>query len=96
MMEIGERGVNGANAQRHANKENNQDHVNVIHQLLNMEGKLVWVNERRLESAMTMFLVQVSCASIEIIIVAPLEELFLKLCFSLLFLSLPAYSIFQC
>ena len=32
-MEIGERGVNGANAQRHANKENNQEHVNVIHQL---------------------------------------------------------------
>ena len=63
-MEIGENGVNGARAQRHANMENNQEHVNVIHQLPNMEGKPVWENERRLEYAMTMFLVQVSSALI--------------------------------
>ena len=63
-MEIGENGVNGARAQRHANMENNQEHVNVIHQLPNMEGKPVWENERRLECAMTMFLVQVSSALI--------------------------------
>ena len=75
-MEVGDNGVNGARAQRHANKENNQEHVNVIHQLPNMEGKLVWEKERRLESAMTMFLVQVSCASIKIIIVVPPKELF--------------------
>ena len=43
-METGESGVNGAHAQRHANKENNQEHANVIHQLQNMEGKLVWEN----------------------------------------------------
>ena len=73
-METGESGVNGAHAQRHANKENNQEHVNVVHQLLDMEGKLVWENERRRESAMTMFPVQVNCASIKIIVIAPLKD----------------------
>ena len=62
-MEIGESGANGAHAQRHANKENNPEHANAIHQLQSMEGKLVWENQKRLESAMTMFLVQVTDAS---------------------------------
>jgi len=59
-METGESGVNGVHAQRHVNRGSNQEHVNVIHQPLNMEGKLVPENERRLECAMTRFLVQVS------------------------------------
>jgi len=61
-METGEGGVRGAHAQRHANKGSNQERVNVIHQHLDTEGKLVWEKKRRLESAMTMFLVQVSCS----------------------------------
>ena len=63
-METGESGANGALALKHANKGSNLEHVNVIHQLHSTVEKLVWENERRLESAMTMFLVQVSCVLI--------------------------------
>ena len=68
-METGESGANGAHVQRHANKESNQEHVNVIHQFHSTVEKLVWENARRLESAMTMFLVQVSCALVYILTV---------------------------
>ena len=83
-MEIGESGANGVHAQRHANRGSNQEHVNVIHQLHSTVEKLVWENERRLESAMTMFLVQVSCALVYIIAVvakgnAPLFIFFVNL-----------------
>ena len=37
MTEIGEHGVSGASVARRANKENDRENVNAIHQLLNME-----------------------------------------------------------
>ena len=43
-METGESGVNGAHAQRHANKGSNQERVNVTHQLHNMVERNVKVN----------------------------------------------------
>ena len=51
--------MNGAHAQRHANKENNQEHVNVIHQLHDMEGRNVMASPRIQESVTTKYHVQV-------------------------------------
>ena len=51
--------MNGAHAQRHANKENNQEHVNVIHQLPNMVERNVTASPRIQESVTTKYHVQV-------------------------------------
>ena len=58
-METGERGVNGAHAQRHANKGSNQEHVNVIHQLHSMEEINVKASPRIQEFATRKYHVQV-------------------------------------
>ena len=50
-METGVRGADGARALKHANKENNQEHVNVIHQLHNMEERNVTERGRKLRFA---------------------------------------------
>ena len=60
-METGVRGANGALALKHASKENNQEHVNVIHQLPHMEGRNVTERERKLRFATKWFRVQVIC-----------------------------------
>ena len=59
-METGVRGVDGALALKHANKENNQEHVNVIHQLPYMEERNVMARQRKHKFVTTMYPVQVS------------------------------------
>ena len=59
-METGESGANGALVLRHASRESNQGHVNVIHQLLSMEGRNVMARQRKHKSATRMSPVQVS------------------------------------
>ena len=61
LTETGESGVNGAHVQRRANKENNQEHVNVIHQLRDMEERNVTERGRKLKFATKWFRVQVRC-----------------------------------
>ena len=63
-MGTGESGANGAHVQKHANKENNHEHVTVIHQLHNMLEKSVQANDMKFVYAMTMFHVQVNCSFI--------------------------------
>ena len=58
-METGESGVNGAHAQRHAHRENNQGTGCVIIQLQDMAGRNVMVHQVKSKSAMKMFHVQV-------------------------------------
>ena len=58
-METGESGVNGARAQRHANRENNQGSGCVIIQLQDMAGRNVMVHQVKSKSAMKIFHVQV-------------------------------------
>ena len=48
-MATGGSGVSGAHVQRVANKENNQEHVNVIHQLQNMEETNVMATPRKVK-----------------------------------------------
>jgi len=59
-METGASGASGALVQRVANKESNQEHVNVIHQLLSMEGRNVMARQRKHKSVTRMSPVQVS------------------------------------
>ena len=59
-METGESGVNGARAQRHANRENNQGSGCVIIQLQDMAGRNARVHQVKTKSAMEMFHVRVS------------------------------------
>ena len=58
-METGESGVNGAHAQRHANKGSNQDHANVIHQLQSMVERNVKASPMIQEFATRKYHVQV-------------------------------------
>ena len=60
-METGASGADGAHAVKHANRENNQEHVNVIHQLQNMEERNVTERGRKLRFATKWFHVQVRC-----------------------------------
>ena len=48
-MVTGDNGVSGALVQRAANKENNQEHVNVIHQLQNMEERIVMARHSKVK-----------------------------------------------
>jgi len=59
-MGTGASGANGALVRRHASRESNQEHVNVIHQLHSMEGRNVMARQRKHKSATRMFPVQVS------------------------------------
>ena len=59
-METGDSGVSGALVQRVANKENNQEHVYVIHQLHSMEGRNVMARQRKHKSVTRMSPVQVN------------------------------------
>ena len=59
-METGASGANGALVQRVANKESNQEHVNVIHQLLSMEERNVMARQWKHKSVIRMSPVQVS------------------------------------
>ena len=67
-MAAGENGVSGALVQRVANKESNQEHVNVIHQLLSMEERNVMARQRKHKSVTRMSPVQVSNEFRQIII----------------------------
>ena len=58
-METGESGVNGARAQRHANRENNQGSGCVIIQLQDMAGRNARVHQVKSKPALKMFHVQV-------------------------------------
>ena len=60
LMATGENGVSGALVQRVANKENNQEHVNVIHQLRSMEGRNAKAKQTKIKFATRMYPVQVS------------------------------------
>ena len=59
-METGANGANGVLVQRHASKENNQEHVNVIHQLQSTVERVVMENQRKPRYATKKFPVQVS------------------------------------
>ena len=59
-METGVLGADGALALKHANKENNQEHVNVIIQLPYMEEKNVMARQMKHKFVTTMYPVQVS------------------------------------
>ena len=59
-METGVRGADGARALKHANKENNQEHVNAIIQLPYMEEGNVMARQRKHKFVTTMYPVQVS------------------------------------
>ena len=59
-METGVCGADGARALKHANKENNQEHANVIHQLPYMEEKIVMARQMKHKFVTTMYPVQVS------------------------------------
>ena len=61
LMATGENGASGAHVRRRASKENNQEHVNVIHQLKNMEERNVTERGRKLRFATKWFHVQVRC-----------------------------------
>ena len=59
-METGENGVNGALVLKHANKENNQEHVNVIHQLHSTVERNVMARQRKHKFVTRMYPAQVS------------------------------------
>ena len=59
LMVIGDNGVSGALVQRVANKENNQEHVNVIHQLHDMVERNVKASPRIQEFVTRKYHVQV-------------------------------------
>ena len=61
LMATGEYGASGAHVRRLVNRENNQEHVNVIHQLHNMEERNVTERGRKLRFATKWFRVQVRC-----------------------------------
>ena len=60
-MATGESGASGARVPRRANRENNQEHVNVIHRVLSMAERIVMESQRELKYATKRFLAQVSC-----------------------------------
>ena len=60
LMETGENGVSGAVALSRANRENNQEHENVIRQLLSTAEGIVMESQRKLKYATIRFLAQVS------------------------------------
>ena len=72
-METGENGVNGALVLKHANKENNQEHVNVIHQLHNTVERNVMARQRKIKCATKMYPVQVR------LILQPLHDVIFKI-----------------
>ena len=59
-MATGENGANGALVLRRVIRENNQEHVNVIHLLPNMPEKFVQAIDTKFAYAMTMCHVQVN------------------------------------
>ena len=59
-METGASGANGALVLRHASRESNHEHVNVIHQLHSMEGRNVMARQRKHKSVTRMSPVQVN------------------------------------
>jgi len=59
-MVTGDNGVSGAHVLRHANKESNQEHVNVIHQLLNTVERNAMARKRKHKSVTRMSPVLVS------------------------------------
>ena len=59
-MATGGSGVSGALVQRVANKENNQEHVNVIHQLQNMEERNVMATPRKVKFVIRTYPARVS------------------------------------
>ena len=61
LMGTGENGTSGAHVRRRVSRENNQGHVNVIHQLQNMEERNVTERGRKLRFATKWFHVQVRC-----------------------------------
>ena len=60
LTEIGESGVNGAHVQRRVKEENNQEHVNVIHQLHNMEERNVMERHKKVKFVTKTYPAQVS------------------------------------
>ena len=67
-MAAGASGASGALVQRVANKESNHEHVNVIRQLLSMEGRNVMARQKKHKSVTRMSPVQVSNEFRQIII----------------------------
>ena len=59
-METGENGAGGALVLRHVNKENNPEHVNVIHQLLSTAGRNAMDHQVKNKFVTRTFPVQVS------------------------------------
>ena len=59
-METGPYGASGVLVLRHANKDNNQEHVNVFHQLPDMEERNVMARHRRVKFVTTTYPAQVS------------------------------------
>ena len=51
LMAAGENGASGAHVQRVVNKENNQEHVNVIHQLHSTVERNVMARQRKIKYA---------------------------------------------
>lgn len=60
LMATGEYGASGAHVRRLVNRENNQEPVNVIHQLHSMEERNVMARHRRVKFVTTTYPVQVS------------------------------------
>ena len=60
LMATGESGVSGVHVLSRANKESNQEHVNVIHLLLSTVERIVMESQRKLKYATKKFLAQVS------------------------------------
>ena len=60
MTEVGEHGVSGASVARRANKENDRENVNAIHQLHNMEERNAKDIQAKIKSVTKRFHVQVN------------------------------------
>ena len=58
-METGPYGASGVLVLRHANKDNNQEHVNVFHQLPDMEERNVTASQKKHKFVTRMCPVQV-------------------------------------
>ena len=59
-MATGENGASGPHVRRRVNRENNQEHVNVIPHLPNMEERNVMARHRKVKFVTTTYLAQVS------------------------------------
>ena len=78
-METGESGVDGALVLRHASRESNQGHVNVIRQLLSMEGRNVMARQSKVKFVIRKFPAQVRLVLQPLCHVSSFQELhFLK------------------